>query len=148
MSLVCSWNELGMSYVQVSSSPFCTRPFWRIPTLNGRRKVLKIEIAASEVSRGRFGGDCCISTSIGQNVLGTDGTFPRDKVDTSTRHGMVAVQKWGCPRRTNVQQLTCKIDLPFSFYYRFFSFVLFELKPFVFDGESPGGKLMKKCQKV
>ena len=31
MSLVCSWNELGMSYVQVSSSPFCTRPFWRIP---------------------------------------------------------------------------------------------------------------------
>ena len=32
MSLVCSWNELGMSDVQVSSSPFCTRPFWRIPT--------------------------------------------------------------------------------------------------------------------
>ena len=31
MSLVCSWNELGMSYVQVSSSPFCMRPFWRIP---------------------------------------------------------------------------------------------------------------------
>ena len=31
MSLVCSWNELGMSHVQVSSSPFCTRPFWRIP---------------------------------------------------------------------------------------------------------------------
>ena len=33
MSLVCSWNELGMSYVPVSSSPFCTRPFWRIPIL-------------------------------------------------------------------------------------------------------------------
>ena len=31
MSLVCSWNELGMSYVPVSSSPFCTRPFWWMP---------------------------------------------------------------------------------------------------------------------
>ena len=31
MSLVCSWNEVGMSYVQVSSSPFCKRPFWRMP---------------------------------------------------------------------------------------------------------------------
>ena len=34
-------------------------------------------------------------------------------------------------RRTNVQQLTCNIDLPYSFYYLFFSFVLLELKPFV-----------------
>ena len=31
MSLVCSWNEVGMSHVQVSSSPFCTRPFWQMP---------------------------------------------------------------------------------------------------------------------
>ena len=38
MSLVCSWNELGMSYVQVSSSPFCTRPFWRIPRFVPPRK--------------------------------------------------------------------------------------------------------------
>ena len=51
-------------------------------------------------------------------------------------------------RRTNVQQLTCTIDLPFSFYYLFFSFVLLELKPFVLKGESPGEKIMKKCQKV
>ena len=35
-------------------------------------------------------------------------------------------------RRTNVQQLTCKIDLSSSFYYLFFSFVLLELKPLVF----------------
>ena len=33
MSLVCSWNEVGMSYVQVSSNPFCTRPFWRMPSV-------------------------------------------------------------------------------------------------------------------
>ena len=33
MYLVCSWNEVGMSYVQVSSSPFCTRPFWRMPII-------------------------------------------------------------------------------------------------------------------
>ena len=46
-----------------------------------------------------------------------------------------------------MQQLTCKIDLPFSFYYLFFSFVLLELKPFV-EGESPGGNILKKCQKV
>ena len=37
-------------------------------------------------------------------------------------------------RRTNVQQLTCKINLHFSFYYLFFSFVLLELKPFVLKG--------------
>ena len=44
-------------------------------------------------------------------------------------------------RRTNVQQLTCKIDLPFSFYYLFFSFVLLELKPFVSKGKVLGEKL-------
>ena len=37
-------------------------------------------------------------------------------------------------RRTNVQQLTCKIDLSNFFYYLFFSFVLIELKPFVLKG--------------
>ena len=42
-------------------------------------------------------------------------------------------------RRTNVQQLTCNIDLSSYFYYFFFSFVLIELKPFV-EGKSPGGK--------
>ena len=44
-------------------------------------------------------------------------------------------------RRTNVQQLTCKIDLPFSFYYLFFSFVFLELKPLVLKGKVPGEKL-------
>ena len=44
-------------------------------------------------------------------------------------------------RRTNVQQLTCKIDLSNSFYYLFFSFVLLELKPFVFKWKVPGEKL-------
>ena len=51
-------------------------------------------------------------------------------------------------RRTNVQQLTCKIDLSSSFYYLFFSFVLIELKPFVLKGSSPGRKSMKKCEKL
>ena len=46
-----------------------------------------------------------------------------------------------CRRRTNVQQLTCKLDLPFSFYYLFFSFVLLELKPFVLKGKVLGEKL-------
>ena len=45
-------------------------------------------------------------------------------------------------RRTNVQQLTCNIDLSCSFYYLFFSFVLLELKPFVLKG-----KIQKKFQK-
>ena len=31
MSLVCSWNEVGDVLCQISSSPFCTRPFWRMP---------------------------------------------------------------------------------------------------------------------
>ena len=46
-----------------------------------------------------------------------------------------------------MQQLTCKIDLSFSFYYLFFSFVLLELKPFVLKGKS-WGKIVKKCEKV
>ena len=32
MSLVCLWNEVGDILCQVSSSPFCTRPFWRMPS--------------------------------------------------------------------------------------------------------------------
>ena len=54
-------------------------------------------------------------------------------------------------RRTNVQQLTCKIDLPFSFYYLFFSFVLLEPKPFVLKGKVLGEKWwksVKKCEKL
>ena len=44
-------------------------------------------------------------------------------------------------RRTNVQQLTCKIDLSNSFYYLFFSFIILELKPLVLKGKVPGEKL-------
>ena len=47
-------------------------------------------------------------------------------------------------RRTNVQQLTCNIDLSNSFYCFFFSFVLIELKPLVLKGESWG----KNSEKV
>ena len=47
-------------------------------------------------------------------------------------------------RRTNVQQLTCNIDLSNSFYYLFFSFVLIELKPFVLKGKVLG----KNSEKV
>ena len=47
---------------------------------------------------------------------------------------------WPQRRRTNVQQRTCKIDLPSSFYYLFFSFVLIELKPFVLKGKVLGEK--------
>ena len=50
--------------------------------------------------------------------------------------------------RTNVQQLTCNIDLSNYFYYLFFSFVLIELKPFVLKGKVLGEKFWKKCEKV
>ena len=43
-------------------------------------------------------------------------------------------------RRTNVQQLTCNIDLSWYFYHIFFSFVLIELKPFVLRGKVLGDK--------
>ena len=54
-------------------------------------------------------------------------------------------------RRTNVQQLTCKFDLSWFFYYLSFSFVLIELKPFVLKGKVLGEKFwksVKKCEKV
>ena len=44
-------------------------------------------------------------------------------------------------RRTNVQQLTCKIDSSKSFYYLFFSFIILELKPLVLKGKVRGEKL-------
>ena len=66
---------------------------------------------------------------------------------TSKMHSLCA-SHCSLRRRTNVQQLTCKIDLPFSFYYLSFSFVLLELKPFVLKGKVLGEKIMKKCQKV
>ena len=47
-----------------------------------------------------------------------------------------------------MQQLTCKIDLSNSFYYLFFFFIILELKPFGFEGESPGGKILKKVPKI
>ena len=47
-----------------------------------------------------------------------------------------------------MQQLTCNIDLSNSFYYLFFCFVLIELaKTLCFEGESPGGKILKMCEK-
>ena len=46
-----------------------------------------------------------------------------------------------------MQQLTCKIDLPFSFYYLFFSFVLLELKHFVFKWIVLGEKFSKSAKK-
>ena len=49
--------------------------------------------------------------------------------------------KGGVRRMTNVQQLTCKIDLSSSFYYLFLSFVVLELKPFVLKGKALGEKL-------
>ena len=59
-----------------------------------------------------------------------------------------------CRRRTNVQQLTCNIDLSCSFCYYFFSFVLLELKPFVLKGKVQGKnydkvrKILKKSVKI
>ena len=50
-------------------------------------------------------------------------------------------------RRTNVQQLTCKINSSSSFYYLFFSFIILELKPFVLKGKVLGEN-SEKCQKV
>ena len=50
-------------------------------------------------------------------------------------------------RRTNVQQLTCNIDLSNYFYYLFFSFVLMELKPFVLKGKVLGEKFWKSAKK-
>ena len=44
-------------------------------------------------------------------------------------------------RRTNVQQLTCKIDSSNSFHYLLFSFIILELKPFVLKGKVLGEKL-------
>ena len=54
-------------------------------------------------------------------------------------------------RRTNVQQLTCNINLSSSFYYLFFSFVLIGIKPFVLKGKALGEKFwksVKKCEQV
>ena len=68
-------------------------------------------------------------------------TNPRMSLGTpkSTVPNNIAKRPSQTRRRTNVQQLTCKIDLPFSFYL-FFSFVLLEPKPFVLKGKALGEK--------
>ena len=43
-------------------------------------------------------------------------------------------------RRTNLQQLTCNIDLSCSLHYLFFAFLLIELKPFVLKEKALGEK--------
>ena len=48
-----------------------------------------------------------------------------------------------------MQQLTCKIDSSNSFYYLFFSFIILELKPFVWGKNSEKvPKSVKKCEKL
>ena len=49
-------------------------------------------------------------------------------------------------RRTNVQQLTCNIDLSCSFKNIFFSFVLLELKALVLKGKALGEKFWKSVK--
>ena len=51
-----------------------------------------------------------------------------------------------CRRRTDVQQLTCNIDLSRSFYYLFFSFVLLELKPLFWMGKVLGDKFWQSVK--
>ena len=54
---------------------------------------------------------------------------------------------WHFRRRTNVQQVTCNIDLSCYFSYLFFSFVLIELKPSALKGKVLREKT-EKCEKV
>ena len=79
-----------------------------------------------------------LSPNKGYTVLAAGAEVPRMQQPTSTE--VYKIQSPTFRRRTNVQQLTCKIDLSNSFYYHFFSFVLLELKPFVFKWKVPGEK--------
>ena len=93
---------------------------------NGRPRQRGIETMVTDHGLGR-----------GQTMVwGVDPETVRGK------NGVVQIR-----RRTNVQQLTCNIDLSCSFYCVFFSFVLIGLNPFVLTGESPGGKNLKKMRK-
>ena len=47
-----------------------------------------------------------------------------------------------------MQQLTCKIDLSISFFIFSSLFIIFSSKTLCFEGESPGGKSAKKCEKL
>ena len=49
MSLVCSWNEVGMSYVQASSSPFLHAPLLANAGGNSGKNTGKIPETLSEL---------------------------------------------------------------------------------------------------
>ena len=51
-------------------------------------------------------------------------------------------------RRTNMQQLTCNIDLSSFFLLSFLLFCFHWAKTLSFEGESPGGNILKECEKV
>ena len=70
----------------------------------------------------------------GGKITGTNAFayFSRKIIWTKGPKTKIGKMPSSCRRRTNVQQLTCNICLSRTFYYLFFSFVLLELKPFVY----------------
>ena len=69
----------------------------------------------------------------------------RSAFSTAGSFGLLFWAKIGGGQTCNNQR--AKSICPVLFYYLFLPFVLLELKPF-FEGESLGGKILKKCQKV
>ena len=54
MSLVCSWNEVGDVPCQVPQAPFCTRPFWRMPSHFKEYKFYYISWQKRQILLGCF----------------------------------------------------------------------------------------------
>ena len=75
-------------------------------------------------------GDSEFECRTGHMQVGQDthGGTEMEKKDAQKKVGNLSRGSIEPRRRTNVQQLTCKMDLSNYLYYLFFSFVLLELK--------------------
>ena len=119
---------------------------------------LEVTLVAISLSLCNFQTFSCITKSmrfwsVWSGHLRTQTAFQNRLPREWMIHILTMGQKRENWRRTNVQQLTCNIDLFCSSYYLFFSFVLLELNPFVLKRKVLGEKLwkvwklVKKCGK-
>ena len=95
---LCSWNEVGDVLCQVSSSPFCTRPFWQMPILGN----VEVFFGRKEGNRGKELGGLPrknnIATFYGEHLVTTT---PRFSQSTAIQMGGAFQYKWEAYSDTN-----------------------------------------------
>ena len=136
-------EKLGGFLVANSLSDFSRKNGLKFVIPQNFRKVHHIfhgkEIYHLELALGATSRNVCGNAPISSDLLRLLPTCCQNKSEQINQGKPLSAPFFR--RRTNVQQLTCNMDLSCSFYSLFFSFVLIELKPFVLKGKVLGEKV-------